>query len=406
MNLNVMAFQLVEKKKAAGYTIHSALCQYRDRYFPAVYFFETHGSSEWSDKLAEDYRTHLKQRVNNNEIGDDRYRILMFGIDEIEEFNKTGKLLWPFHRKRKGYNLNAYYERLLTEFLESEDFHPNTRCDVRWASIRYFSWLQHEGYSTLKKVDASVIQEYFRISSLELKANSLYNVRLFTKKLYKFLAQNGYSKSDYNLLFSFRVSRERPLQAATDQEEISKTLAIIDQNTKQGKRDYAIIMLGVHLGMRAGDIVRLKLTDIDWVNGEIRFCQSKSVKPTVLPLTSEVGEALKKYILEARPSCDFEEIFIRTKAPIHPFMDGSPIQYLYSNYRRKAGLSREAFDGKSFHSLRRSLGKNMITAGIPVTTAAQVLGHSNITSTKKYIALDSVHLKECALDFKGIEVML
>ena len=47
----------------------------------------------------------------------------------------------------------------------------------------------------------------------------------------------------------------------------------------------------------------------------------------------------------------------------------------------------------------------MITSGVPVTTVAQVLGHSNITSTKKYIALDSVHLKECALDFTGIEVM-
>ena len=67
-------------------------------------------------------------------------------------------------------------------------------------------------------------------------------------------------------------------------------------------------------------------------------------------------------------------------------------------------LQRVAFDGKGFHSLRRAVGKNMITSGVPVTTVAQVLGHNGTSSINKYIALDSVHLKECALDFSGIEV--
>jgi len=44
----------------------------------------------------------------------------------------------------------------------------------------------------------------------------------------------------------------------------------------------------------------------------------------------------------------------------------------------------------------------MVVAGIPITTIAQVLGHSNISSTKQYISLDSVHLKECALNLDGI----
>ena len=47
----------------------------------------------------------------------------------------------------------------------------------------------------------------------------------------------------------------------------------------------------------------------------------------------------------------------------------------------------------------------MVTSGVPVTTVAQILGHTNVNSTQKYPALDSHHLKECALDFSGIEVM-
>ena len=399
-----MALQLVEAKKKTGYAVYTALGQYRDKYFPVVFYFETHGSKEWDENLAEDYRAYLKRRVNANEIGENRYRQLLFGLDELDEFRKTGKVLWPFKRKKAGFRLNPFYEKLKAGFLASEDFHSNTKGDLIWICDRYFSWLQHEGYSTLRKVDAAVIQEYIRISSLEMTSNSLYNIRLYMRKLYRFLAANGYSETDYALLFSFRVSRERPQQPAADPEEVRLSLSVIDQNTKKGKRDYAIVLLGAVLGMRAGDIIRLKLRDIDWANGEIKFCQSKNTVPVVLPLTDDVGKALKRYILEARPNCDCDEIFIRDRAPYHPFVDCMGIQFLYREYRRKAGLSRQPFDGKGFHSLRRAVGKNMVTAGVPVTTVAQVLGHANVTSTKKYIALDTEHLKECALGLAGIEV--
>jgi site-specific recombinase XerD len=78
------------------------------------------------------------------------------------------------------------------------------------------------------------------------------------------------------------------------------------------------------------------------------------------------------------------------------------VGYIYNFIRKKAGLPRDAYDGKGFHSLRRSLGKNLVTSGVPITMVAQILGDSDIDSTKKYISLDSEHLKECALDFTGI----
>lgn len=404
MNVNTAALQLLEKKKAIGYAEYTVWGQYRDRFYPIIIFFNRNGSEVWSDKLAAEYRTYLKKRIEAGKMHDSRYRLLCFGIEELETFVKTGKLLWPFHKKDKSIALSAYYQKILDGFVESSNFHPNTRDDAIWACKRYFCWLQLSEYKTLKKVDANTIQEYFCVSSMEMKSSALYNIRLYMKKLYRFLADNGYSDSDYSLLFTFRVSRERPQQPAADPDEVKETLAVIDRNTCQGKRDYAMLLLGATLGMRAGDIIRLKLKDIDWANGEIRYCQSKTSKRIVLPLTNEVGTALKEYILEGRPDCGYDEIFIRTKAPLRPYVDSTGIQYLYSEYRRKAGLSRSAFDGKGFHSLRRSVGKRMITSGVAVTTVSQVLGHTNITSAQKYIALDSIHLKECALDFTGIEV--
>jgi hypothetical protein len=74
----------------------------------------------------------------------------------------------------------------------------------------------------------------------------------------------------------------------------------------------------------------------------------------------------------------------------------------YEAIRRDAGLNREAHDGKSFHALRRSVGKNMIVSGIGLIELAQILGQYNLTSTQEYIPLDSENLKSCALDFSGI----
>ncbi len=108
--------------------------------------------------------------------------------------------------------------------------------------------------------------------------------------------------------------------------------------------------------------------------------------------------------MNGRPRTDYEQVFIRALPPFRPFKDPCCINDQFRVYCRRAGISREAWDGRGFHSLRRAAGKRMVTSGTSVNTVAQVMGHTSIDSTKKYIALDSEHLAECALDFSGIEV--
>lgn len=171
-----------------------------------------------------------------------------------------------------------------------------------------------------------------------------------------------------------------------------------------GKRDYAIILLSARNGLRGSDIINLKLTDIDWRGGEIRLIRKKTGNPLVLPLLPDVGEALKEYILNGRPDSHSEFIFLRALHPYLPFNRTMALSHLWSGYQKKAGIERYAHDGKGFHALRRTLGKKLTLAEIPIMTTAQILGHQNLDSSKQYISLDSGHLKECALDFNGIEV--
>lgn len=195
------------------------------------------------------------------------------------------------------------------------------------------------------------------------------------KKLYRFLKDSGYSEQDYHELLSMKICRESKVLPAATAEDVNAVLDVLDMDSVVGRRDYAIILLGWVVGLRAIDIIRLKLTDIDWKKGEIRVLQRKTSIPVILPLTRDVGEAIQDYILNWRPKVNYPEIFLRILPPFRPFQDAVCIGDQYDVYCYRAGIKRVPFDGKGFHSLRRAVGKNMVTSGVSVNTVSQVLGH-------------------------------
>ena len=93
-------------------------------------------------------------------------------------------------------------------------------------------------------------------------------------------------------------------------DEIKKVLSVVDNTSDIGKRDTAILMLAFNTGLRAIDITRLCLGDIDWLSGEIHIVQSKTKRPLSLPLHASVMNAVADYILEARPKSTSKEIFL------------------------------------------------------------------------------------------------
>lgn len=402
-SINELALKTVEAVQELGLGIHSAWNEYCVAYLPVVKLHEERGKEYFDRNIAAEYSQFVEGRRERGEISVGYYRFLKHGIARLTEFHDTGKLEWSCPKKVSKYKLNDYFEAVIAEFLSRNEFHHNTRGDIVWVSRKYFSWLIQQGYHDLSAVGADEIQQFMIYCSRHMKSSSVHNVKLYMKKLYQFLAESGYAPDSYEGLFSFRVSRESRMFPAIPQNEVTTMLEMIDLLLPKGKRDYAIMLLGIVTGLRAVDIAKLRLTDIDWKNGEIRIVQSKTGKSMTLPLTKDVGEAIQDYILHGRQKTKSDAVFLRMHAPFQAFADGVAIENMYDYYRRKAGLPREAFDGKGFHALRRSVGRNMVVSGTPITTVAQVLGDRDMNAAKKYISLDSEHLKECALDFSGIE---
>lgn len=349
-------------------------------------------------EIISDYFTELSERYYSEEITKKRWQAMRRETERFINFVQTGEVKRAVSLKGSRYELLPEFEQIASTFLESVEFHPNPRNDARWAVHKYFSWLAEQGYKDLHDVKAIQLQMFLVYCTENLALGSVHNIKLYLSKLYSFLYESKLSESSYQTLLSYTVNRGTKIQPTLQKDEISAMLDSIDRYTIRGKRAYGVMMLGVMLGLRACDIINLKLSDIDWINGEIKILQLKTSETVVLPLTQSLGEALKDYILNARPKTKSNHVFLKLNAPFESLKSAVTIGEIYYNCCKAAGLPAS----KRFHTLRRTLGTSMVTSGININTVAQVLGHTDVDSTKKYIALNSEHLKLCALPFDDI----
>lgn len=345
-----------------------------------------------------DYARENDEKFCSGVIQKKRYQQLRREVQRFVNFIESGDVTITNPLKGSRYTLAPGFERVADGYLADRGLHPNTRNDARWVVHKYFVWLEGQGYRDLDGVGAQQIQGFLLDCSKKNTPGSVYDIRLHLKKLYAYLHGARLSEASYAEMLSFKVNRETKIYPTLPKDQLEKMLETIDRRTVKGKRAYAAMMIGAGLGLRACDIVALKLSDINWVCGEIRILQSKTSNTVVLPLTEAVGRALSDYILNGRPETDAEQIFIRLRQPYTPIKAAVTLGEIYRDCCKSIGLA----PSKSFHTLRRTFGTAMITGGVSVETAAQVFGDSDVNSMKKYIALDSVHLKLCALPFDGI----
>jgi len=167
--------------------------------------------------------------------------------------------------------------------------------------------------------------------------------------------------------------------------DVERLLASCDRATPIGRRDRAILLLLARLGLRAGDIVQLRLTDLDWKDASIRVC-GKGRRDVRLPLTAEVGQSLVTYLQKGRPSTTTEVVFVRTRPPIQGFRSHSAVSVIVDSAFRRAGVTRPCRGAA--HLLRHSVATSMLRHGASLQDVAALLRHRSITTTQIYAKVD------------------
>lgn len=189
--------------------------------------------------------------------------------------------------------------------------------------------------------------------------------------------------------------RLRSVPTTLKQGEVRKVLRACDRRTATGRRDYAVILLLARLGLRAGEIVRMRLEDVNWRDGEI-LIRRKAGREDRLPLPHDVGEALVAYLQHARPTCKEPRVFLCMHAPYRGFSNSVVVSCIVAAALRRAGLTR-----RGAHVLRHTLATTLLQQGATLTEIGALLGHGDFGATEIYAKVDLKALRPLAQPWPG-----
>jgi site-specific recombinase XerD len=175
-------------------------------------------------------------------------------------------------------------------------------------------------------------------------------------------------------------------------EHVERLVASCDRASAVGRRDRAILLLLARLGLRAGDVVHLRLSDIDWKGASIQVC-GKGRRHTRLPLTQEVGQAIVAYLKKGRPRTNADTLFIRCCAPFCA-LEPCAVTKIVDKAFRRARVVRPSRGAA--HLLRHSLATSLLRQGASLEDIASILRHRSLETTLIYAKVDIPSLRQIA----------
>lgn len=303
--------------------------------------------------------------------------------------------------KKKKYIRPPQFEEVLTAY---EDECTSNEYSLRGMRTRlqrlffFIDYLNLREIQDVNEITPCIISDY--VKTIFPKHEKSISAILTTLRVFlRFLYQSEYTETDLSL----SVPKQNryyypPVPSTWNHDEVKKMLNIIDRGNPTGKRDYAILLLVAKLGIRAGDLKSLKLSDLDWVSRSINIIQQKTKVQVNYPILDDIGWALIDYLKNARPECDSSYLFLRMRAPFESFGKDANLHNIITKYIRAAGISISKGKRHGLHSLRHSLASALLEQGTPLPVISEVLGHIDSKSTAIYLRTNMDRLKECALD--------
>jgi site-specific recombinase XerD len=174
--------------------------------------------------------------------------------------------------------------------------------------------------------------------------------------------------------------------------QVKQVLKACNRRTATGRRDYAILLLLARLGLRASEVVALRLEDINWRAGEI-IVRGKGLFHDRMPLPPDVGQALASYLRQDRPRCRTRRVFICVRAPHRGFAGASTLTTIVRRALARANLQ---LTFKGAHLFRHSLATSMLHSGATMGEIGEVLRHRLPNTIEIYAKVDFEGLRSLA----------
>ena len=325
-------------------------------------------------------------------------RLKVFIEDEIF-LGDTGRLSGFLHYT--SYNrLSSDFKYLVDSYIDIE----RKRGRLKESSIKniasctssFFYCIQQAGIPTLTGIkNTQTVHQAFSDSQKRYRSYSASKAISTALKTCMHLYPDGECRQIWGMIPEY-PKRSR-LFDNLNQEESKRVVAVLnDDKNKLTYRSKAIGKLAYYTGMRRIDIANLHFENINLEKDEIKFIQQKTGLTICIPLRSVIGNAIYDYIVNERPKCVSDYIFVRN---IRPFIKLSPTGVVNSskNIFKEADIRQEKGRKKGLHLFRHAFTSDLIARNIPGNVVSELLGHASIASLNPYLDADVEHLRECAL---------
>lgn len=393
MNIDNICELLLEALAEAGFN-ENTLFNYRGviRRFKA--FCKEKGISEYSTDIGQAYADDVINK-KTGKFSKQRYFSQGRFARLLNSYCLTGSFdLSPMKRgkeKPKNKMLCRLYKDYIS-YLQSRYPNDNTLSFYRYEALCLFRFLESIDICNLNDVSAATVVDYLKTTKQNRQRAVLCGLRLY----FTFIEREDLI-SVIDGMHAYRSKRIIPVLTDDEMSRLQETI----ESGSVSSRDAAIILLGLSTGIRAIDLVNLRLSSINWNSETISFRQSKTGNFVCIPMTVAVGNAIARYLYKERPSADNDYLFVRDLAPFGPLSGHSSCYDIVRKAFKKADIDK---DGRIFgmHMLRHNAASVMVRNEVPVSTVAAVLGHSSTDTTDIYITTDEAKLRECVLPMTGI----
>ena len=293
-------------------------------------------------------------------------------------------------------SLPAWCRNEIEEYLQikiKEGWERSTISMIRSAVTRFCSFIDTSGMESFAEITPMTLKSFNICDEhLTFEAKNAYNGRI--RKFIKYLERKGVVPYGLNMALPVNaLEKEEIVITLTDDEKSAIRSRYAENLSAMELRDNAILQLGMKTGLRRCDIVALKLEDVDWEKQTIRVIQKKTRHEIIVPMPTDVGNAIYLYLTKGRPNekASSRNIFIKHRTP-YDALDGEAC-----NRALKHALPDRNVPRSGFHVTRKTFATDSLRSGAGKQKLTDLLGQKDTSSLRHYLQFDENRMRMCPI---------
>ena len=287
--------------------------------------------------------------------------------------------------------MDTYLQRFFRYLKSERGYSPNTLAAYRRDLAQFKTFVAGTCTGHLDTLDPEELDKFvIQLQNKGYKTSTVARKVAATRAFLRFLYAEGVVEPD--LLDWLRQPKiEKRLPRTLSRDQVGRLIQAASlEETPLALRDRALLEILYATGMRASEIIRVRISDVDTEIGTLR-CFGKGSKERVIPLYAEAIHQLRRYLAEGRP------FLLRDPAERTLFLNNlggrlsrQGLWFLVKHYAEAAGIA----SGVTPHTLRHTFATHLLEGGAELREVQQLLGHASITTTQIYTEVSSRRRRE------------